>query len=166
MQMAISSKLASPTRSEDAQDEADCRLDASMRKMICVVFSAISALVLSTPLLSASEIEATASPNGWLLVEGSQILSDACLKLADFTSGEPKDTVEITNAQAFTLRIEHSGAEMCAQMISEVPFDLRVRDDRSRPFVIVYRVYEGFPEHIREIPGGVFGQVVPKGFLE
>lgn len=116
--------------------------------------------------LSAHEIEATASPDGSLLVRGVQFLSDGCLSAGPFTSGAPVGVTEISNAQSFTLPISHNGADMCVQMVSEVPFEITVRDNRSLPFVVIYRTYSGFPENLPELNTAPRGQIIMKGFLE
>ena len=80
--------------------------------------------------------------------------------------GAPDGVTEITNAQSFTLQIKHDGADLCAQMIAEVPFGRTVRDIRSLPFVVIYRTYSGFPDELPEFNTAIRGQIVMKGFLE
>ena len=122
-------------------------------------------VILGAP-LSAQEIEATASPDGSLLVRGMQFLSDGCLSAGPFTSGAPVGVTEISNAQPFTLPISHDGAAMCVQMVSEVPFEITVRDNRSLAFVVIYRTYSGFPKNLPELNTAPRGQIIMKGFLE
>lgn len=128
----------------------------------------LALLVIALPHmpLRAMEVEATSSPDGYLQISGSQLLSDACLSLGELTPGAPERSVEISNAQPFILTINHNGNEVCAQMIAESPFSIRVRDDRTRPFVIIYRFYQGFPGHLEDVTDRVLGEVLMKGFLE
>ena len=138
---------------------------ASLPKMIlaagCVVLVAFG----NSELL-AQDIEATASPDGILIVEGVQFLPNSCQSIGPIMIGAPVGVAEIKNAQSFKLEITHSGAQMCAQIISEAPFRVELPDYRSKPFVVVYRTYEGFPDHSPETEPFVQGEIVMKRFLE
>ena len=111
---------------------------------------------------NANKASAARTPDGQVVVEGFQTLSDACLSLGKTSSGAPDGVTEVTNAQAVTLEIEHSGDEMCAQMISEVPFKVEIPDLEDRPYVVLYRTYSGFPESLPEIEERTRGEILLK----
>lgn len=92
----------------------------------------------------AQEITAADAPAGLVRVSGILRVPNSCWILGPLNTGAPPQAPDIVNALPVTLQVDHTGGDMCAQVMAEHAFEGEFENRPDLAYVIVYlQVAEG-----------------------
>ena len=120
-------------QSRAAPDE---RRGRDRNRLAWVLACSLCALIAAPA--GAQEVAATNAPGGLVRVSGTVRVPNSCWIPGPLTAGSPPEAPEIANALPVTFRVDHTGGDMCAQVMTEHAFEGEFGNPRDLHYVIVY----------------------------